>query len=499
MTATLIGADYDGVQCVKIVKGNLNPVTEPDGNVGSFLFNSKWAADIKVQYAEKTPYAGGLVYTPSGSNVSTYQKVTYVGIGNQMNVAIKNSYFPDLPYQLPLYDLKIKRVADNKWIEVNRVRYQGEEDNLGREAAYWNTLDSGNSIWWLNYTHPFAQIGHVGNGIVFTGSVPGTDSTPFEKTVVVWRLPGNNVPILDGAPLPPVVGQDSIRISDTGFRVAKPGYDVDTATATQLAFDSANRPASIIAGADISLPIGTTEYELNVAVPNSTVLDLYLYDSGGSVIFPMSPENGALVAEYWFSGTKLFISNAVRACRARFIVLAFDGAPPTSGPNDVLRQFSSGGQNVMQILKPGAANNPSFSDIILDSRWPALQILKEGYLPVAAVANRNPQVSNAGVSQTVTFPNAGGVFPIVKYMTVHNDASQGLCVRPPQTRVIENYNNSTVYQSGYSTYCVLGSNQATFWTFNGNPYLERWTSSWQYDYPPDPIVGIRYYILGIPS
>ena len=341
-------------------------------------------------------------------------------------------------------------------------------------------------------------VGNAGKALMHTGSIAGSTSQPYEKTAVIWRLPGNNVPIKDSSPKAPVAGQRVIEITPTACRVAKPGYDVRTATPTQLAFDSSNRPASIIGGDDISLPAGqVTQYELGFTVPNDTVLDLYLY-TGGTIAFPMSPAGQSLAAEYWFSGTKLFINNLSISCRARFIVIAFDGSEQSSGPNKVFKTLADGN---IQLLKPGAGMVPRFSDIILDSRWPCLQILDDGYFNVAAQPNKQPPDSiNAGQSRTITFDSAG-MFPIVKYMTVHNHPDYGLGVKPPQTSITENYNNKTVYHQGASSYCLLSSGQATFWTFNGNPNRETWNSNdgWGFSYPDSQIIGIRYFILGIPQ
>ena len=155
-----------------------------------------------------------------------------------------------------------------------------------------------------------------------------------------------------------------------------------------------NRPALFIGGDDISLPAGqVTQNELSFTVPNDTVLDLYLY-TGRTIAFPLSPAGQSLAAEYWFSGTKLFINNLSISCRTRFIVIAFDGSDQSSGPNKVFKTLADGN---IQLLKLGAGTVPRFSDIILGSRWPSLQILDDGYFNVAAQPNKQPPDSiNAG-------------------------------------------------------------------------------------------------------
>lgn len=156
---------------------------------------------------------------------------------------------------------------------------------------------------------------------------------------------------------------------------------------------------------------------------------------------------------------------------------------------------------MVQFLRPGAAANPSFADVVLDSRWPALQILAEGYQIIDGQPNYTPPASvNPGQSFTVNFNNFG-LFPFVKYTTLHVDGVNGFSAKPAATFITENYNNQLQYHQGNSTYCVLSGSQATFWTFNGNPSLERTNQNnqWVFDYPPDAIIGIRYFILGIPA
>ncbi|WJR66935.1 hypothetical protein QTA58_22550 [Neorhizobium sp. CSC1952] len=504
MTELHMGNDYEGVQSIKITKGTIDPTNTPDSQVSAFYYNSKWAKDIKVDSIKNFTIQATSIYTPSGAGPNTYTSAYYDQF-NQTLWFVRNTFFPTLPYVLPVFDVKIRRKADNKFVELNRSRTQGQPDNFGREPGYYETIDRGAHVWFQDMPSvggapggPLDQyFGRPGNGLYLPQVTAGLAAADYDKVVVLWRFPGDEEDILDGEERAPVVGQLTFDISNTACRVAKPGYDVRFATPTQLAFDTSSRPASVIAGDDIALPLGQTVYELGFPVNINTVCDLFLYEQ--EIVFPMSQYGSSLVVEYWFSGTKLYVNNLVKACRMRFIVIAFDDVPPSSGTNDVLRHFNDGTQDVVQFLRPGSGNPPRFSDIFLDSRWPCLQVLAQGYQSIASQPNRVPPGDvNPGQSFTVPF-NSAGLFPIVKYMTVHQHPTLGKCCRPPQTRITENYNNSTRYHQGNSTFCVLSGNAATFWTFKGNPSFERWTSEWEFDYPPDPIIGIRYYILGIPT
>jgi hypothetical protein len=507
MTRTLIGFDSDGIPCVKITKGSINPVTEPDTNYGSFLYNSNWAKDVKLAAIDANAYSSSNKYSPSGATISNYQKAwqnPYGGSAVSNYVGIRNSFFGSkLYYDLPVFDIKIRRLSDNHYIEQNRLRFQGTSDNLGREPGYFMTSDRGISAWFDNRPDVDSNtgdvIGALGNGLYYFMGIPGVaDANDVSKEIVIWQLPADNTAISNGILKTPLSGQRSIEITSDYCRVAKPGFDVRTATGSQLAFDSSKRPLAAIYADDVALPVGTTQIDVGYAVNPRMICDMYLY-TNNEITFPMSRYGVSLVAEYWFSGTTLFIKNTATACRARFVVFANDQQGSSSGTNKVLRQFTSNGQKIVQLLRPGAADPPAFADVVIDSRWPTLSMLAEGYQSIGSQPNKVPTSSvNAGQSFSVAFNNSG-LLPIVKYMTVHQSSLTGKSVKFPQTLITENYNNSTQYHQGNSTYCVVSANQATFWTFRGNPRTENWNSNdgWTYTYPDDPIVGIRYFIMGI--
>jgi hypothetical protein len=503
MTKTFIGIDSVGVPCVKITKGEIDPFSEPDANKSSFLYNSKFTADVKIAGIDATPFApNATTFWPAGTNDANYQKKKLPGsVGGFSYIMVRNSYFGDaLPYDLPVYDLKYKRLSDGRYVENFRVFSESAEDNTGREAGYRTMIGWMNNGWWLNDGQTFYGNPPLGKGIrYYTSTFGAFDGGSYEISLVVWRLPATDVPLLDSDVLPPVPGLRAVEITDEFCRVAKPGYDTRTATRTQLAFDSSGRPLSVIKAGDIALPSGLTEIEVGYPVDNTTICDMLQYENG-VISYPVSGYFTDTRCEYWFSGTKLYINNLTAACRVRYLVLSNNQLPPTSGNNKVFHQFNDGVQDVVQFLRPGAADPPNFADIVLDSRWPAIQILAEGYHTVAAQPNYTPPGSfNAGQNFAVNFDGAG-FFPFVKYMTVMQDGFAGLGVKAPSARLIENYNNSTRYNAGNSSFCILTDNQATFFTYEGNPYQERWTNnSWAFDYSPSRIVGIRYYILGIPS
>lgn len=186
---------------------------------------------------------------------------------------------------------------------------------------------------------------------------------------------------------------------------------------------------------------------------------------------------------------------AVAAVTAAAAIIAANPIAPSSGSNKVLRQTTIDGVEVVQFLRPGSGLVPKFADIVIDSRWPAVQLLAEGYFAVGTGA----------LTQVINVSNASGMFLMVKYMTVHGagatqHGSFSSAVRMPYVKTLVR----TGSQAGDSTFARIIGTQVTFFTFRGNPgdvYLDANASG-----HPEvteavqvPVTGIRYYIFGIPA
>src|SRR5690606_18864813 len=118
-------------------------------------------------------------------------------------------------------------------------------------------------------------------------------------------------------------------------------------------------------------PPGASFHDIGITIPPNAVADVHFYQ-GGTIYYPAEPTGLEVKfgAEYWFEGSLIRFNNQFVACRARFIIYANGTQGGTSGNNDVIKQFTAGGQDVVQILRPGAGANPTFADIVIDSRWP---------------------------------------------------------------------------------------------------------------------------------
>lgn len=491
MIRTSIGKDYEGVWSVKITKGEEDPREIDDSRVGMFLYNSKWSKDIQVS---------GIVDVPFYASDYRAANIYVYSTGTVNQVYLAPGYFGGSDYEFPLFEAKERSMATNRY-QSSKTRLS--RSGYNRSGGVWKSGTFQTASWFQGYDTQ----GTIHPNFPFCSYAWCTRTNDdfydaFLISGVMWNLPSDDTPILIGGPGTPQPGQRVAEITPSACRVAKPGFDVRTATRPQLAFDSSKRPPKIIAAADIAIPSGPSSYDVGYPIPAGSVPDVYFYDANDALYFPTNPKNGETGAEYWVSGSSIFFNNPSGACRGRFIIIGGGGEPGTVGNNRVWQEIEVNGQKHIQFLKPGSSQNPSFTDIILDSRWPALQLVKEGYIPVGT-----------GSLQHVIPIDTQGLFPIVKYATVHGAGSRGgeywaKETRQPVTKRLGYYTIGWNYlgDAGDSTYCKVTATEARFFTFKGQPTRVYYSSAQNYDqgrlsadYDPNPILGIRYYIFGIPA
>ncbi|QRY68206.1 hypothetical protein JVX98_07930 [Ensifer sp. PDNC004] len=507
-----IGNDYTGSAAVKVMKNNADdPYSTPDSERWKFLYNSKLPkvniADMELCNVISRPGLNdGAVYNyhPAGSNSSNYQKCEGSG-GGMSEWFYRNSAFPTLRYNVPLFDWKAKKGGGSNRYNQQMVHWTDSGSYYRGQGGFYAVGNYAQVGWVEGFTGSVSQYGSMAYGALTRITARDTIDAfnkflSRDKRLIVWNLPGNNVPLDEAAPLAPN-GTKTFKITPQALVIAKPGFHVDTATPAQLAIDTSRIPVKVIAAADIALPAGISFYETGIPLPDMVALDVHFYN--GSVInYPSSPVDLDFGAEYWFDGTKIYFA-ASQAMRARFFLYLEDNSPPTSGGNRVWRTFTENGVAVFQLLRPGSANPPNWNDIYVDTRWPQVQILAEGYFNVAA---------GNDVIVDVAFDGTG-MFPMVKYLTAHGGGSYqtlGFTVsgswnamyRLPFVKRLKYIYNGNQYHAGESTYCELTANNARFHTFAGNvgDYYNRGDSpgNWRTSgaYAPS---GIRYYIFGIPQ
>lgn len=512
MTRTLIGLDYEGVACVKITRDDLDPITTPDNTGGAFLFNSKDAVQLQICGVDITSDSD---VGSKGTGPGGFGRHMYFGINNyRRNYFYNTSYFPGVTYDIPLTDFVVKSAIDGWYIKGKQdfYVYEGRQNS---DVAYcrlhYPTANFSEAGWrkdyyvnvtgengWQNGVSYYPKLLNFMNVISNEGMVAAIPYTFSD--VFVWNLPATNQPL--PAPLPNVPGLEAIKINN-GLKIAKSGYDVNAATDAQLVLSSSKRATKIIAADDIAIPAGMSEYLLKVPVPAGSICDIQFY-TGAEIYYPAPPYLSPVGADWRLQSDRIQFRNNGGPCRARFLVIINDiGIPQTSGDNNVFRQVTIDGENVVQFLRPGAGENPSFSDIIIDSRWPALRILKEGYFEVQP----GGQVFTVPIETTGYFPFikmmvncAGRTFTAIGGVTIEQYSAN---IRPATVSMAKLSGNNW-FTTGDSTYAKVFDDRVEFHTFRGNPKYYIWYYSDRTGFRldtvyPDEVLGIRYYIFGIPK
>lgn len=505
-----MGKDYEGVSSFKVTRGSFDPGSTPDEQRHKFYFSSKWGNIATPVGLDKADFLNGskqVTYIPTGSadgNFRRRRERSPTSFTNTLTTYMyRKAFFDALRYDMPLVDITWKRISNGRFTQ-RRVWHnpRGIETSAGTQGGYFATGAALEFGWGRGLVADSVDVLGINLGYGtyleannFNPSQVLSPDVGMHKRLIVWNLPGDNTAMDGPASVSKAEGKLAFQITSDQCRCAKPGFDVRTAAAKNIAFDANNRAVRIIAAGDVAVPAGVSSSSLGIDVPDEVVPDVHFY-SGSSIVFPANAEDRETGADYWFSGDRIFFSNPNAACRARFIVLAYDDAPPTTGVNRVYRKFRANGENHVQILRPGAASPPNFADIVLDTRWPVPQILAEDYFVVGS-----------GPRSHVVDYDGTGMFVFVKYATVHGAGRHRTAsgelrflgrVRPPFTKIVRWTDGA---HGGDSTYVTYNQKRATFRTFKGaitSKYLNN-KGEMVTETDDNPIVGLRYFVLGIPA
>lgn len=328
----------------------------------------------------------------------------------------------------------------------------------------------------------------------------------YTDLVSLWSLPGhtNPMPTYTNSP-----NKETIRISNSGFKLSRPGYDVNSTAFESMIIDSDSAPSLCVMSGEISsIAAGSNRVipaPSGITLSPTAVCDfIYARSDISSYSIPSTrPRDANYVSfnvSYSVQTNSITIHNESSvAIKLRYMVFNSDLRQKTTGGNEIVRN----GNGFVQIKKPGSSDtSPIPSDILLDTRYPSIQIIAEGYLPrssFTAVASGSAEHENYGRYKSVVNFTNNGLLPFVKYTRVFPSAYAA----PYFEQGIYNVGVyfSTTCPNSKSSLCLLSNNSATFYLNWGE--WDRFTGSganidYVTDLASDPI-GIRYYILGVPT
>lgn len=183
----------------------------------------------------------------------------------------------------------------------------------------------------------------------------------------------------------------------------------------------------------------------------------------------------------------MFSNEGNYAIGCKFMVYATSIEQLTNGGSLVMRTLPDGN---IQIKRPGSSDiAPNSNDILLDTRFPSVRIIKQDWLPISAFSTSlslNPLFgTHAAVvpfqsSGLFIFPKVVGNWPKMMAQGYYRS------LRPPN---VVNW-----FTSNYCMTTVVRENDMVIHLSPGRPTDMRADTGEEYSMP-DP-TGVRYYVLG---
>lgn len=511
-----------------------DPLTTPNTNYGKFLFNSEVQ---KLGYIRRIirfemdtvsfPPSGGFsnpatYLYPPGSNISNCEMIVYSytnDLGTLQYFFLCQEFF-GLDY-FPLTEVRpVFGGATNTFRGPEVDARLG--DVTGRGFSRSNGPIGFANSWFcygINYVHYYDGVHRVKPAI---STVVGTHSNaPDACLVTVFDLPDGNIPVPDNSGIASP-GQEVIRIDSTAgglCRIALPGKTVTDADPSNYILHEERIPAKVLKAGEIDVDESAT-VAISVPLPLTpyTYMDYHVKRQSGTEwwnppYYEGTGDGQSLSFTYRVDTdeNKVVITNTSSVdLTIRYAICADSEEPPTSGGSKILHIGNDGTQDFVQIKRPGSSDTaPSLNDIMLDTRLSYLPILAEGFLsypddfPTAVpFAERHKGERMA----TVNFNNPDGLLPLVKVGAVFEGAGTH------QGNYILNYDPVTVWcchevrhtsdptwngrASGASVWANIKEESVDFYSGGLNP---RWLVGNNISSYPSTMLGLRYYIFGIPQ
>lgn len=528
MTKFVYGKDGLGPFVKIMTNSEDDPLTVPDSDLSKFQFNSRtnkvgYVYDVLPKHVTSDfPFGGSGTlnnyYVPSGTNLSTCDKAVRSNTGSGgSDTRIQYVYwFPERMLGdfgpgnwCPWWEMRSKVVTNPRWPGPNV--FWGQSESSGVVAGSWRGFpsvlttqmspknDDSTIFDYFNrvdemLTSMAIQVGGVGHQ---------------EVIITIWDLPMNEAALVNPTGTP-VAGQQTVIISPTIVKIARPGFDVGTATDRQLVLSSERVPAKIVRAGDVVVP-GNSFVDVTSPIPLSeyTVLDYHATRNGERLFHPPQLDGSSfgdtdkIEFEYeFFSGHVRFHNGDSHDLYVRYLLLTDDGSEQTTGGEKVLYKDNDGTQDFIQIKKPGSSDSaPSTSDILLDSRFAYLPMVAEGYIHWDEFTDPPTTTRQGNAAKIINFTNTG-FKPFVKFSVVYDTDVAGFTkAKHPHSRLLYT-SPSTIYnmkQGREGVPARIEDTKITFHMSRENPtFIQAEGGSFSLTNGEKP-VGIRYYIFAIPN
>jgi len=523
---------------VKVMANNAyDPLTTPNTAYGKFRFNSETAEIALIPFvmsvardAKNYPFASTVpsrrrFFWPAGTNAANCKgMVVSALVKGSPNYSVQVWYFfwnrilgttfPPLAEGFPLSGGKLM----NRVYQKN-TSYSGGEWISPAPGLVVGSITSGK----LFYDGILNQVPSEGyNGYY---STMGFLTTSPPSAVAAWKLPANSAPL----PFPPnkarIAGTRAAYFSPSAARIARPGYDAVSGTAAQQIISETQTPARIIKTGSVGIAAGKSiVINCGIVLPSQVKVDAVVWESGvANSVFPLNQVLGgspytprrAMSVGYTVASPNVVISNTSPiSVVVRYVIYADDFRPATTG----------GGGKVIhsepafsQIRRPGSRAAYVFNDVLLDTRWAYLPMVKQGFIPIGSFA-ATPTAAwerwqYGSRRATVTWTNDGTWTPFIKYVVNFGKTplTRPAYFEPPVVRerdpkppilltnTAHGRQSSCCRFTNNSAFFYLNPDQGDHWLFMPNSSGTRYTWQSKNDNDRGPPIGVRYYVFAIPN
>lgn len=549
MTQLFIGVKPNVGPVVKVLKYDTDdPLTLPNEAYGRYYFNSEtqklaYLRDIKNFPLNwwTEPGTGGNDYQSffgtGNADTATYSGFVYKNDSDSFQSARHTMYarhktmFKDVPY-VPLSRVR-HRGADGWTLAARRdISWIYDAPNGSTEiAVYFSYQDFGtwfkNSEWsgngdWNHTDRIFPSGVQYGDWIMAGGSgcdvqqgnwptksISVSKDNQFNEVIHGhYDLPGDASPMTTYTP---VEGLEALRLNSDGIVFARPGYSVDSSAGTRhRILDNDTTMATVVmSGVTGAIAPGQTlevPSKFALDMDAESIVELMIRNENEEQYVPAHIRKGyarsnRVEVKYKVNPRSLSIwNNGTHNIIVTYFVFHTNLGTPSTGGNQVLFKQPAIGDDTgyIQIKRPGTSDPASrLKDIILDTRLPQLQIIKEGFIPRSQFTDDPEDTATLGrVAKQIDFEN-NGFTPFVKFTLVFEDR-----ILPPIATVYYDYPYLSTGNK-FSSLARVHNDNVKFWM---NP--DSWCSRYRYNsgqgsieirerwYAGQPL-GIRYYIFGV--
>jgi len=526
MSATLFAGVKPGYGPVLKIMADAayNPETTPNTDYAKFRFNSEveeigytygvvdgsWTAS---QVFARVPWnSTGSMYWPTGSNASTCQfLIDYQARGDSSSrrIAAYPAYdrLTSMSYRPILVRYRNRSAWLSNWF-TERGDYTGSTDK--RYVSFnENTIDltdqllsTGTNLGltfrndsWRQSTNALDNLWfNARQSLLFTTVESGDPPVDLHEPFIETELPMENDPYPEVSP-PFTEGVPCLHLGSTLARMAKPGFNVDTANRNQMIFSHDKAPIKCVRTGSFTIaPSATVNIDIEFPItPNAWVED-QINITGEGLRLPPYPTNNTqeILLEHRIVGQQLQYRNqSAVSLDCRFFVMSDADAVPSVGNAPVLDETDG----LVRILRPGTAGI-SPADIILDSRCATLPLVAQGWVSGSALTATTSDNSRYGTHMhTVTFANNGWkpmVLAMARYTRNGKYIYQGLFAKN-----IEIYD----YMSASTFMCTVTDTQVRFYytAASSSRYEDAYRiGSYQLTPMQMQLNGFRYYVFAVP-